>query len=73
MVLWYGIMVWYYNMVLQYGIMVSNGSLPKNGLSEILTVEQVLNSVVEHLYWLSCQDLQLYESSYTVSTELIAE
>ena len=44
-----------------------------NGLSEILTVEQVLNSVVEHLYWLSCQDLQLYELSYTLSTELIAE
>ena len=44
-----------------------------NGLSEILTVEKVLNSVLEYLYWLSCQDLQLYESSYTVSTELIAE
>ena len=45
----------------------------KNGLSEVLTVEQVLYGNEEHLYWLSCQDLQLYESSYTVSTELIAE
>ena len=44
-----------------------------NGLSEILTVEQVLYGNVEHLYWLSCQDLQLYELSYTLSTELIAK